>query len=175
MEEIEFNRGFSFKKGNKNAEFAFFFVNVVDGTDKVGEGSVGDFDNIVDSKAGLKFRFVLFDGFEYLGDFFLRNGGRFVVDADKSGDSLSGADGNPGIIGNNHLDENITGESLFLGFYFFAAADNRFALDGDNGLEDFICKPHGFDTSFKSVDDLVFMARIGVDDIPGGINAGFFA
>lgn len=106
-------------------------------------------------------------------DFFLGNRGRFVVDADKSSNSLSGADGNPGIIGNNHLDENIAGESFFLSFYFSAATDDHFALDGDDGFKDFVCKPHGFDTSFKSVDDFVFMAGIGVDDIPGGADAGF--
>lgn len=68
----------------------------------------------------------------------LGDGGWFVVNANKTGDSLSSTDSNPGIVGDDHLDKNITGESFFLSFDLFAATNNHFALDGDDGLENFV-------------------------------------
>ena len=35
-----------------------------------------------------------------------------------------------------------------------------------------VLETHGFNPSFKGVDDFVFVAGIGVDDVPGGVDAG---
>jgi len=104
----------------------------------------------------------------------LRNGRRFVVNTDKTGNSLGGANGDPGIVGDNHLNKNITGEDFFLSLNFFTATDDHFALNWDNGLENFVSQGHSFNTGFESIDDFVFVTGVSVDNVPGGINAGFF-
>jgi len=102
----------------------------------------------------------------------LGNGGGFVADTNKTSDSLGGSDSDPRIVGDNHLNQNIAGKSFFLTFDFSAPADNHFRLNGDDGLEDLIFKVHGADTGFESIDDFIFVTRVGVDDIPGSVNAG---
>ena len=106
-------------------------------------------------------------------DFRLSNRSGFVVDTDKTGNTLGGADGNPRFVGNYHLNNNVTGEGLFLSFDFLTAANDHFALNGDNGLKDLVFQIHGLNTSLQIFDNFVFVARIGVDDIPSRIEAGF--
>ena len=45
---------------------------------------------------------------------------------------------------------------------------------GNNHLEDAVLHPHGFDALFEVLFDLVFVARIGVNDIPGATIVGSF-
>ena len=96
-----------------------------------------------------------------------------VFDADKASDAGSGPDSDPGLIGENHLDENITGIGFFLRFDFLTAADNHFALDRDNSGKDLVGEIHGPDTSLESLDGFVLVARVGVDDIPAGVKTSW--
>lgn len=59
-----------------------------------------------------------------------------------------------------------------MGFDFSPPADDHFTLDGNNGLKDVVLETHGLDSNLEGVDDFVFVAGIGVDDIPGGVDAG---
>ncbi len=68
------------------------------------------------------------------------------------------------------MDKNVAGKSFFLGFDLLTAADDHFTLDGDNGLKNFVGKIHGFNSGFERVDDLVFVAGIGVNYKPGGVD-----
>lgn len=99
MKEIEFDGSFSLEKRNENTDFALFLINGINGTDKIGESTAGNFDNVANSEGGLVFGFVLFGDFENLVDFWLGDGGRLVVNADKTGDSLGSADGDPRVVG----------------------------------------------------------------------------
>lgn len=103
----------------------------------------------------------------------LGNGRGFAVNTNETGNTRSGADSDPGVVVKNHLDKNIAGEGFFLGFDFLAAADGHFGLDGNNGLKDFVGEVHGFDPGLEGVDDFVFVAGVGVDDVPGGVNGRF--
>lgn len=71
------------------------------------------------------------------------------------------------------MDNDIARESFFLGFYFLSATDNHFALNGNNGLKDFVFEVHGFDSGFEGFNDFVFVAGIGVDNIPSGVKRRF--
>jgi len=95
---------------------------------------------------------------------------KFGTNANKTGNTSGGTNSNPGIIGNNHLDKDIARESLFHGFDLGTSANDHFALNWDNSLKDIILQTHGFDTDFEGFDDFVFVTRIGVDDIPSGVN-----
>ena len=57
--------------------------------------------------------------------------GGFVADADKTGDALVGADGEPGIVGQNQFNQHVAGEKFFRDGEFLAFADLDFILGGD--------------------------------------------
>ncbi len=148
-------------------------VDVVNGADEINKGARGDFDDVANTKRGLVFWFVFGGSFDNLVNFGLGNRGGFIFDTNKTGNSGGGADGDPGIVVEDHLDEDITGESFFLGFDFLATANGHFRLDGDDGLEDAILKTHGFESGFESIDDFIFVTRVSVDDVPGGVDGWF--
>ena len=98
--------------------------------------------------------------------------GGLVVDTDKAGNSLGSADGNPRVIGDFHLNKDVARKGFFLGFDFFATTDDHLTLNRDDSLKYFIGKTHGFNTGDKGVYDFVFVPGVGVDNVPGGVNAG---
>ncbi|KKQ69219.1 MAG: hypothetical protein US90_C0018G0063 [Candidatus Shapirobacteria bacterium GW2011_GWE2_38_30] len=138
LEKIDFDGGFAFEERDENSNFTFFLVDGVDGADKISKRTGSDFDNFSDGERSLIFGFVLFDFFDNMINFFLGDGRGFVVDTDKTGNSGSSADGDPGIVGDGHLDNDITGEGFFLSFDFFTTTDDHFGLNRDNGLKNLI-------------------------------------
>ena len=103
-------------------------------------------------------------------NFGLGNSGGFVVDADETGDTLGSTDGDPGIVSEHHLDDDITREGFFLSFNFGTTADDHFGLDRNDSLENLIFQPHGFDPGFEGLDDFIFVAGVGIDDVPGSVD-----
>ncbi len=138
LEEVQFNWSFTLEEGDENSDLGSLVVDRIDGTNEIGEWTIGDFNDFANGEGGLEFWFVFFSGLENLINFFLGNRSRFVVDTNEIGDTLGSFDGNPRIVVESHLDKNITWIGFFLGFDFGAAADDHFRLDGDDGLEDFV-------------------------------------
>lgn len=103
-------------------------------------------------------------------NFGLGNGGGLTFNANKTSNAGSRADSDPGIVIKDHLDENITGKSFFLSFNLGTAANDHLGLDGNNGGKNFEFETHGANTSFESIDDLVFVTGVSVDNVPGGVN-----
>lgn len=101
-------------------------IDAINRTDVVGEWSVGDLDDVANGKWCLIFWFVFFGGFEDLIDFRLGNGGGLIVNTNEAGDPLSGANSDPGVVGEYHLDKDIAGEGFFLGFNLGTTTDDHF-------------------------------------------------
>ena len=55
-----------------------------------------------------------------------------------------------------------------------AVFDFDLFLGGDDDIKNLVLHPHGFDTLLQVVANLVFIARIAVDHIPGTLVAGAF-
>jgi len=101
-------------------------------------------------------------------DFVFRKWGGLIGGAHKAGDPLSGADSEPGIVSDNHANEHIAGEKLFLDGDLFAFADFDFFLSRDKDLKDVVGKAHGLNSGFEGDGDAVFVAGLGVNDVPFG-------
>ena len=78
------------------------------------------------------------DGF----NFCFGEGAWLVGYAHKAGDACCGADGKPGIIGDDHFDEHVAGEGFFFDGRFFTFLNLYFFLGGDKNFKDFVSKSH---------------------------------
>lgn len=105
-------------------------------------------------------------------NFFLGDWGGIVASANKAGNALGSADGQPRIVGDDHLDEHVSGEDLFFDGGFFTLVDLDLFLSGDQKFIDVVGQTHGFNFGFESVGGADFMARISVDDIPTSVSGG---
>ncbi|KKT36407.1 MAG: hypothetical protein UW23_C0001G0017 [Candidatus Collierbacteria bacterium GW2011_GWA1_44_12] len=88
--------------------------------------------------------------------------------ADKAGDPLSSADSQPGVVGDDHLNKHVSREKFFFDSGLLAFGDLDLFLGRDEYLEDPRSEPHGFNTSPEGNGDTVFVAGLGVNDVPFG-------
>ena len=109
------------------------------------------------------------DGF----DFVFGKGSGLIGGADKAGNALGGANSQPGVVGDDHADKHIAGEEFFFNGGFFALVDLDFFLGGDEDLVDKVLKTHGLNSGFEGDENAVFVAGLGVNDVPLGRSGSF--
>lgn len=126
LENVDFDGSLPFKEGDENTDFATFFINSIDSTNEVGEGTTGDLNHFTGSESSLESGLVFLRSFEDLLNFSLGDGGGLIANAHEASNSLGGTDGNPGIIFQNHLDVDITGVGLFIGLDLGTMANDHF-------------------------------------------------
>jgi hypothetical protein len=167
--KIEFDRGLSSKHIDEDFDGALFVVDAFDRSDPADEGAGSDFDvftNLCVELLNLQKTSFFQDGV----DFFLKQGDWFRSapgTSEESRDAGSVPDDEPGIIGDDHFQKNVSGEhfdhfffggsiGLFFGFQFF----------GNHDLENQIFHLHGFNPAQEVFLDGVFKTGIGLDDVP---------
>ena len=143
LQEVELDRGFAAEDRDQDFDLALGFINRANGTKQVGEWPLDDLDGFADGESGLELGRGLLRKGENGVDFFLGNWGGVVAGADEAGDALSCPDREPGVVGDDHLDEHVAREDLFLDGTFFAFADFDFVLSGNEDLVDVVGQAHG--------------------------------
>lgn len=168
LEEVQLDRGFAAEDADENFDLALGFINGADGPKQVGKRPFNDLDGLADGEGGLKFWRGLHGKGEDGVNFFLGDGGRVIAGADEAGDSLGGADGEPGVVGDNHLHEHIAGEDFLFDGTFLAFADFNFVLGGDEDFVDVVGEAHGLDLGLEGVGGSGLVTGVGVDNVPLG-------
>ena len=168
LEEVELDGGLAAEDADEDLDLAFGLVNGADSAQKVSKWSLDDLDGFANGEGGLELRRGLQSEGEDGVNFFLRNGGGVIAGADEAGDALSSADGEPGVVGDNHLHEHVAGEDLLLDGTFLAFADFDLVLGGDENLVDVIGQTHGLNLGLEGVGGSGLMTGVGVDDVPLG-------
>lgn len=102
-------------------------------------------------------------------DFFFGKGGGAVPDADEGGDTRGGSDDQPGIVVKNHANKNVAGENFLFNLFLFTSFNSDCVASGDDNVKDSPGNFHGFDSLLNGSGNFVFVAGIGVKDIPFGI------
>lgn len=168
MEEVQLDGGLAAKDTDENLDLAFGLINGADGAQKVGEWPLNDLDGFANGEGGLEFGSGLHGKSEDGVDFFLGDWGGIIAGANEAGDALGGADGEPGVVGDDHLHEHVAWEDLLLDGAFLAFADFDFVLGGNEDLVDVVGQAHGLDLGLEGVGGPSLVARVGVDDVPLG-------
>ena len=166
MEEVEFDGGFAAEDGDEDPDFALAFVQVVYRAQEIGERSFDDFDGFADGKGGFVFGSGLGHKFHDGVDFGFGQGSGLLTDADKAGYPLCGTDCQPGIVVDDHFDQHVAGEELFFDGFFLAVMNFDLVLGGDQQLKHLVFQIHGFDPGGEGEGDFVFVAGVGVDNVP---------
>ena len=147
-----------------------FFVDAFDRPQEVVEGAVGDLDGFSEAEIGFEFGSAqcrkLHDGVHFR----LGQGGGFGTHADEAGDALGGSNYQPGIVVDDHFDEQIPGEDFLFDGVLFAVLDVDFVLGGDKDFEYFVGLAQSGHTLTECFGNAGFVTGIGVDDVPA---AGF--
>ena len=168
LEEVELDGGFAAEDGDEDLDLALGLVDGADSAQKVGKWPLNDLDGFAKREGGLEFRCGLQSKGEDSVNFFLGNGSGVIAGADETSDSLGGADGEPRIIGDNHLHEHVAGKNLFFDGAFLAFADFDLVLSRDENLVDVIGQTHGLNFGLEGVGGSGLMTGVGVDDVPLG-------
>ena len=168
LEEVELDGGFAAEDGDEDLDLALGLVDGADSAQKVGKWPLDDLDGFAKREGGLELRCGLQSEGENGVNFFLGNWGRIIAGANEAGDALGGADGEPRIIGDNHLHEHVAGKNLFFDGAFLAFADFDLVLGGDENLVDVIGQTHGLNFGLEGVGGSGLMTGVGVDDVPLG-------
>src|SRR5438445_367901 len=86
LQEIKLHWRFATEDGDQHFDFAFFFVDVVDRTQKVSKWSIHNFDGFANREGSLVFGCFHLHKFQNRFDFFFRDRSGLVASADESGD-----------------------------------------------------------------------------------------
>jgi hypothetical protein len=172
LKEVEFDRGFTTKDTHENRDFAFGIVDSGDSTEKVGERSFDDTNGFTHGESGLELGSGLFTKSGDSFNFVFGKRGRLVGSAHKAGNTLGGANGEPGVVGDNHTNKHIAGEKLFFDGGFLAFVDFDFLLGRDKDFKDEVFKTHGLNSGFEGYENTIFVTGLGVNDVPFGGNGG---
>ncbi len=168
MEEVQLNWCLTAKDGDKNGDLSLGFIDGGNSAKKIGERSFYDADGFRNGEGCLEFGSRLFtEGGNGL-DFIFGKRGWLIGGTDKAGNSLGSTDSEPRIIGDDHFDKHVSGEEFLFDGGLLTFGDLDLFLSRDEDLEDPRCKPHGFNTSSEGDGDAIFMARLGVNDVPLG-------
>lgn len=136
LEEVEFDRGFAAEDRDKDSDFTFVLVNLVDSTEHVGEWTFDNLDCFANRESGLEFWSLLRDVFLDGVDFLLGKTSGSAASANEASDALGGADGEPRVIVDFHPNEEVSREDFFLDGGLFTFVDFDFFLGGDENLFD---------------------------------------
>lgn len=168
LEEVELDGSLAAEDTDENLDLTLGLVDGADGPKQVGKWPLNDLDGLADREGSLEFGCGLHSEGENSVDFFLGDGGRIIAGADEAGDSLGGADGEPGVVGDDHLHEHIAGEDLLLDGTFLAFADFDLVLGGNEDFVDVVGEAHGLDLGLEGMGGSGLVAGVGVDDVPFG-------
>lgn len=102
-------------------------------------------------------------------DLALGEGSGFTAHADETGDTISGAHGEPGVISHFQFDQHVAGKNFLADGFAHAPADLDFFLSWNQHLDDFVGQVEGLGALAQSLGDFFLMTRIDVDDVPTGL------
>src|SRR5579883_8715 len=172
LEEIQHDGGFATEEGNKHRHFVAIHVDIADRADELGEGAVDDTLALALGKADSclwllrLLSHLLQDGFDLM---LLQRDGASAR-THKAGDTRGVTHNIPRLVAHNHFDENIAGEDLSLHGTPLALLDFHLFFHRNNHAEDFVPHVHRSDACLEVAFHLIFVARIGVNGIPGWLS-----
>ena len=73
----------------------------------------------------------------------------------------------PGVVIQDHVDQDVAGQELALHLAALSAANLQFFLRGDDDVEDAVRDVHRFNTALEVLVHLVLVTGVGVEDVPG--------
>lgn len=88
LEKVEFHWGFASKNRDEDADFALVFVERIDSADKVGKGTLDDFDGVAQIVASFIFGSGHVHEFHDGGHFCFGERSGLITYTDKGGDAL---------------------------------------------------------------------------------------
>lgn len=175
LPRFKLNRGGTSKNGNGNEQLAGFVVNLLDNAILPFKGSVTDLNGVSGLKGdGRANAFLaLFNLTKHSVNLTLAHRDRLAFGACKANDAVHFFDEIPNFIDKvlltikeHHVNDDISGEKLALGFYFFALAVFFNALLRDKNIENNVTQFLGFNLAFNTIADFLLLAGENVDNVP---------
>src|SRR5882757_355 len=166
--EGKLDRSRTAKDADHDLEGLLVFVDVVDGSVEVGEGSLVDADLLALGELDLHRRLVLRNvGAEEDGaNLLLRERDRVVAGSEEAGDARSVLDDVPEIVVEFHLDQDVAWEEDALDGVLLAVAQLGDGLGGNHDPANAVLQAKGRDAALERLADLALKAGVGVDDVP---------
>src|SRR5438105_5860678 len=172
LEKVELDWRFAAEEGHQHADFALFWVDVVDHTDEVGKRAIDHLDALALGEADLDLGRLLADLLEDLFDFLVlqrrRAGGR----AHEASHSWRIAHNIPRVVVHGHLDHDVARVNLLLHGAALTVFDLDLFLSGNDHLKDLVLDAHGLDAVLEVGLDLVLVARVRVNHVPLAVLVG---
>src|ERR1041385_745231 len=165
LEQVQLHGRLAPEHVDEHLELALLGVDLVDLAQEVGERPVHHPHALAELELDADLRLLL-DLLEDRLELDLLQRHRLVAGAHEAGHAGRVPDDVPGLVGHDHLDQDVAGEDPLLDVPALAVLDLDLVLHRDEYLEDLVLHVHGLDPLLEVLLGLFLVAGVRVDDVP---------
>ena len=162
--ELKLDGGLTAEHGNNHADRVLFDLDVLNGAGEGAQRAVKDPDDIAHRIVDDDFLLLNAHGVDFI---FRQRNGIIAGSTNKAGDSADVFDDVPGVVGVDHLDQDVTGVNLaVVGLADAGLSDLSDGLHGNGDGQDLIVEAAAFDSLLNGGFHGIFITGVGMQNIP---------